>query len=310
MTEISAALVKELRDLTGAGMMDCKRALVETGGDLEQARQLLREQGLAEAGKRAGRETTEGKVLAHVRDGRGAIVAVACETEPVSNNEEFLAFARNVLELVEVEGPEAAERLEEERVELVAKLGENIVVRGGGALRGRQRRGRRRLRPSSGEQARRARARAGDARARAARRHAHRRLEAGVRLARRGSSRRGRRGARDLREASRRSLETGAVRPRIVEGMLEKRFFAEAVLVDQPWIHDPDQTVGTGARRARRGRARVRALRRGGMSVARLRLAPVGETVFPPRAPFFDSVREPPGSLTHPPRAHGPKVGQ
>ena len=62
MTAISAALVKELRDQTGAGMMDCKRALVETGGDLEAAKKLLREQGLAGAAKRAGRETTEGKV--------------------------------------------------------------------------------------------------------------------------------------------------------------------------------------------------------------------------------------------------------
>ena len=60
-TEIPAALVKELRDLTGAGMMDCKRALVESGGDLEEARQALREKGLADAGKRAGRETSEGR---------------------------------------------------------------------------------------------------------------------------------------------------------------------------------------------------------------------------------------------------------
>jgi elongation factor Ts len=66
VTEITAALVKELRDRTGAGMMDCKRALVETGGDVEKAATLLREKGLAEAGKRAGRETTEGKVLARV----------------------------------------------------------------------------------------------------------------------------------------------------------------------------------------------------------------------------------------------------
>ena len=87
MTDIPARLVKELRDLKGAGMMDCKRALVEAAGDLEQAAQLLREKGLAEAGKRSGRETTEGKVLAHVHNGLGAMVAVGCETGRASCRE-------------------------------------------------------------------------------------------------------------------------------------------------------------------------------------------------------------------------------
>jgi elongation factor Ts len=111
VTEISAALVKELRDQTGAGMMDCKRALQDTNGDLEAAKTLLRERGLASAAKRAGRETTEGKVGYRVADdGKlGVIVAVGSETEPVSNNEEFLAFAVKVLEAVEREGPAAVE---------------------------------------------------------------------------------------------------------------------------------------------------------------------------------------------------------
>ncbi|HLB03898.1 MAG TPA: translation elongation factor Ts, partial [Gaiellaceae bacterium] len=99
--DIPASLVKELRDLTGAGMMDCKRALVETAGDLEGAAQLLREKGIAAAQKKAERGTTEGKVLARVDGRRGAIVAVGCETEPVANNEEFLAFAQHVLDAVE-----------------------------------------------------------------------------------------------------------------------------------------------------------------------------------------------------------------
>src|SRR5918997_4792902 len=123
MSAISAALVKELRDETGAGMMDCKRALVETNGDLEAARKLLRERGIAKAGARAGRATTEGKVGYRVaEDGsRGTMVAVGCETEPVSNNDEFLAYAKKVLEAVERDGPGAEEQLEDERVELVAK---------------------------------------------------------------------------------------------------------------------------------------------------------------------------------------------
>ena len=92
VTEISAAMVKELRDATSAGMMDCKRALQETEGDFDEAVKLLREQGMASAAKRADRETSEGKVGVMVRDSVGAIVAIGCETEPVSNNDEFLAL--------------------------------------------------------------------------------------------------------------------------------------------------------------------------------------------------------------------------
>jgi elongation factor Ts len=129
-TEIPAALVKELRDLTGAGMMDAKRALQETGGDMEAARTLLRERGMAAAGKRAGRETTEGIVLVRIEGHAGAIVAIGCETEPVSRNEEFGAFAERVLEAVEEGGPDAVETLEQERTELAGRLQENIVIRG------------------------------------------------------------------------------------------------------------------------------------------------------------------------------------
>ena len=132
MTEVSAALVKELRELSGAGMMDCKRALQDTNGDLEVAQKLLRERGMAGAAKRAGRETPEGKVGYRVADDRkrGVIVAVGCETEPVSNTEEFLTFAKKLLETVERDGAGAEEQLDEERQELAGKLGENIVVAG------------------------------------------------------------------------------------------------------------------------------------------------------------------------------------
>src|SRR5690349_4103075 len=132
MAEIAAALVKELRDMTGAPMMDSKRALVETNGDIEAAVRVLREKGMAGAAKRADRQTPEGKVGYRVaEDGtRGTMVAVGCETEPVSNNDEFLAFAKKVLETVEAEGPGAEAALEEERAQLVGKLGENILVTG------------------------------------------------------------------------------------------------------------------------------------------------------------------------------------
>jgi elongation factor Ts len=129
-TTISASLVKELRDQTGAGMMDCKRALEETGGDLEAARTLLRERGMAQAGKRAGRATTEGMV-GYILDGQlGTMLGVGCETEPVSKNEEFQTWAVKVLRAVHAEGVEAIEGFEQERLELVHKLGENIVVAG------------------------------------------------------------------------------------------------------------------------------------------------------------------------------------
>jgi len=130
--EISAQLVRELRERTAAGMMDCKRALQETNGDMEAAVVLLREKGMAQAAKRADRATTEGLVGYRLADdgSRGTMVAVGCETEPVSKSEEFQAFGKKVLDLVEADGIDAASQLEDERVELSAKLGENIAVAG------------------------------------------------------------------------------------------------------------------------------------------------------------------------------------
>src|SRR2546430_13904861 len=125
--EISAQLVRELRESTGAGMMDCKRALQETNGDMEAAVRVLREKGVAGAAKRAERETPEGKVAHRLaEDGqRGTMIAVGCETEPVSNNDQFLAFTTKVLEAVEAKGPGAEDELEDERAQLAGKLGEN-----------------------------------------------------------------------------------------------------------------------------------------------------------------------------------------
>ena len=129
-TTVSASLVKELRDQTGAGMMDCKRALEETDGDLEAARTLLRERGMASAGKRAGRETTEGLVGYIVTGDAGAIAGIGCETEPVSKSDEFQAFAEAVLRTLHADGESAVEDFDQERLELIGKLGENIVVVG------------------------------------------------------------------------------------------------------------------------------------------------------------------------------------
>ena len=130
MTEIGASLVKELRDRTGAGMMECKRALQETGGEIDAAVTLLREKGMAQAGKRADRATSEGLVGVIVDGEVGSIVGIGCETDPVSKNDEFRQFGERVLRAVHADGPEAVAGFEQERVELVAKLGENIVIVG------------------------------------------------------------------------------------------------------------------------------------------------------------------------------------
>src|SRR4051812_6730500 len=130
MAEVTAAMVKKLRDATGAGMMECKRALEETGGDHDAAVTYLREKGITQAAKRAGRETTEGLVAIDFEDTRGAMVAVGCETEPVSKNQDFFVYVERVLDAVEKHGEQAAEELEDERIELSSKLGENIVVTG------------------------------------------------------------------------------------------------------------------------------------------------------------------------------------
>ena len=130
MSTITASLVKELRDATGAGMMACKQALQETGGDIEAARTLLRERGMASAAKRAGRATTEGLVGYRLEETRGTMVAIGSETEPVSKNAEFQAFAKRLFEAVHAGGADAVESVEQDRVDVAAKLGENIQVVG------------------------------------------------------------------------------------------------------------------------------------------------------------------------------------
>jgi elongation factor Ts len=248
MVEIPAAQVKQLRDETGAGMMDAKRALQESSGDLDAAKRLLRERGMAEAGKRAGRETTEGIVLARVTDSTGALVAVGCETEPVSKNEEFLAFAQRVLETVERDGPEAVESLEQERTELVSRIGENIAFRGAARF---EKAGDEVLtayvHPPANKIGVLVLLEGGSA-------ELARQLAMHVSFAAPAWATRDEVPADKLDEersiyASSDEVQSKpeAAREKIVDGMLNKRFFAAApggVLVDQPWIHDSSKTVG------------------------------------------------------------------
>jgi elongation factor Ts len=243
--QISAGLVKDLRDRTGAGMMAAKRALEETGGDLEAAQRLLREQGMAAAGKKAGRETTEGEVLATVSGSLGAIVAVGCETEPVSKNERFLAFAEALLEAVESGGPDAAAGLEEQRLELIGQLGENVEVAGAARIEAGQ--GEllaEYVHPPANKIGVLVRARGTDAAA--ARRLAMHISFAAPRY----------RTVEEVPEAelaAERAIyeqqpdvqsKPEDVRSKIVEGRLRKEFLSSVALSEQSWIHDPSQTAG------------------------------------------------------------------
>ncbi|MDA1116643.1 MAG: translation elongation factor Ts [Proteobacteria bacterium] len=134
MAEISAGLVKELRELTGLGMMECKKALVETGGDLRKAEELLRIKSGAKASKAAGRIAAEGVIGAWLSaDAKlGALAEVNCETDFVAKNEDFIAFAREVAEAVAQSNPADVQGLatfEARRQALVQKIGENISIR-------------------------------------------------------------------------------------------------------------------------------------------------------------------------------------
>lgn len=108
---IKASDVKELRDMTGAGMMDCKKALVETDGDLDKAVEFLREQGLAKTAKKAGRITAEGLVDSYIHGGRiGAIVEVNSETDFVAKNEDFKDFVKDICMQVAAANPKYVSR--------------------------------------------------------------------------------------------------------------------------------------------------------------------------------------------------------
>lgn len=138
---ISAKMVKELREKTGAGMMDCKKALTETNGDMEKAVEFLREKGLAAAAKKSGRIAAEGIVKTYVSEDKkkGAIIELNCETDFVAINEEFVGFAGEIAKLVaekelntveEVLAADlAGKTVQDTLTELIAKIGENMNLR-------------------------------------------------------------------------------------------------------------------------------------------------------------------------------------
>lgn len=137
--EIKSAQVKELRERTGVGMMDCKKALVEAGGDIDAAAELLRRAGQAKADKKSSRVAAEGRVVIAQGAGRHAVLEINAETDFVANDENFVAFADLVGQTLVNEQPADVDALmaltvdgstlEEARTALVAKIGENIAVR-------------------------------------------------------------------------------------------------------------------------------------------------------------------------------------
>jgi elongation factor Ts len=136
---ITADTVKQLRERTGAGMMECKKALVETKGDLDAAAELMRKSGLAKADKKAARVAAEGTIAVHRSGASAAMIEVNCETDFVARSDEFQAFARDMAQAALEHPAPSVEALvqltvggatlEERRRALIAKIGENIAVR-------------------------------------------------------------------------------------------------------------------------------------------------------------------------------------
>ncbi|MDO4431528.1 MAG: translation elongation factor Ts [Lonepinella koalarum] len=133
MAEITAGLVKELRERTGAGMMECKKALVEANGDIELAIDNMRKSGQAKAAKKAGNIAAEGVILARVAKGFGVLVEMNCQTDFVAKDAGFLGLANEVADYAAANKGISIETLaaqfEEKRVALVAKIGENMNIR-------------------------------------------------------------------------------------------------------------------------------------------------------------------------------------
>jgi len=260
MVEISSKLVSDLRTETGAGMMDCKKALVESQGDFEEAKKILRKKGLAAAASKAGRAASEGLVVAHVTVKGAVLVEVNCETDFVARTEDFRVFAEkladriaahddfgdtrsgSVADLAKLSWP-GGETVGDAVTQLIATLKENIQVRRFA-----------RLVPRAGETF-------------SSYIHGNGRIGVLVGLpggdAALGKDLAMHIAASDPRFAARaevssevlatereiaRAQATAAGKPanvveRIAEGKVEK-FYQEAVLVEQPYVKDPEKTVG------------------------------------------------------------------
>jgi elongation factor Ts len=137
--EVTASSIKDLRERTGAGMADCKKALTEVGGDMDKAIDYLRAKGLAKAAKKAGREATEGLVASYIHGGGriGVLVEVNCETDFVARNEDFVGFTKDVAMQIAAMGPQyvrreevPADAVEAEKAVLIAKAKEDPKMAG------------------------------------------------------------------------------------------------------------------------------------------------------------------------------------
>ena len=141
MAQVTAKMVKELRDMTGVGMMDAKKALVEVDGDMEKAMEILRQKGIASADKKMGRIAAEGRVGSYVSDNAGAMIEVNCETDFVAKNNEFIELTNCLAKKVAESNPESVEALLDMTCEScgkkiadvikekIASIGEKITVR-------------------------------------------------------------------------------------------------------------------------------------------------------------------------------------
>ena len=130
MADITPQMIKDLRERTGAGMADCKKALVEVAGDMDKAIDYLRAKGLSKAAKKAGREATEGAVISYIHGGGriGVLVEVNCETDFVARNEAFQAFAREVAMQIAAMAPQFV-RVEEVDADVVAREKEVLLAK-------------------------------------------------------------------------------------------------------------------------------------------------------------------------------------
>jgi len=130
MSEVTATMIKDLRERTGAGMSDCKKALTEVGGDMDKAIDYLRTKGLAKAAKKAGREATEGAIVSYIHGGGriGVLLEVNCETDFVARNEDFQSFTRDIALQIAAMNPQFV-RKDEVAADVVAREREVLLAK-------------------------------------------------------------------------------------------------------------------------------------------------------------------------------------